>query len=341
VGGRSGAVLRRLNHIHPLAAVLALAAAVAWCALLTGSLAGAGDHEGFKVRVLALTTFQGETDPWLSHEQWPLSFAIRGGHDPVRCQKNGVCVTTTGTGKSNAGPSLTAILHDRQLDTSRSYFIVAGIAGTRPSAGAEGFKGTLGFAGIADWVVDGDLGTHLDARDLTPGDPPDVGRHAWYHLQDYENAQFHLNEKLAAKAYRITKDIELADDADAQAARAAYSSQRGMKPFVARCDTLGADNFFSGPHAASKMDHIVRFRSGGAATKCTSEFEDPAIANALRLHGQLDRMISVRTASDFETPPPGVSTYDLVTKIGYPGYAISTENAYRVASRVAHHLARR
>jgi hypothetical protein len=29
------------------------------------------------------------------------------------------------------------------------------------------------------------------------------------------------------------------------------------------------------------MDHIVRVRSNGAATKCTSEFEDPGFANAL------------------------------------------------------------
>src|SRR5436190_1841152 len=83
------------------------------------------------------------------------------------------------------------------------YFIVTAIAGTRPAAGTEGYKGTLGFAGIARWVVDGDLGTHFDYRDVTPHDPPDVHRYAWIPIATYENAQFHLNEQLAHKAYEL------------------------------------------------------------------------------------------------------------------------------------------
>jgi purine nucleoside permease len=318
-------------------AVVALLAAVAVCLIYSASLATA-DAGAFKVRVLVLTTFDGETQPWLTHETWPREFRVTGAHGPVLCQKTGLCVTTTGTGKSNSGPSLTAILHAPQLNLHDAYFIVAGIAGTRPDAGAEGFKGTLGFAGIANWIVDGDLGTQFDYRDVTPSDPADVREFAWYYLQDYENAQFHLNEALAALAYEASKDVPLADDLDAQLARNVYPSQAGMKPFVARCDTVGADDFFSGPHDADRMDHIVRFRSSGAATKCTSELEDPGFANALRLHGLLDRLVVVRTASDFETPPSGVSTFDLLTKIGYPGYAISTENAYRVAAAIARDL---
>jgi purine nucleoside permease len=298
-----------------------------------------GLHREFKVRVLVLTTFDGETQPWLDHERWPLTFDVNGAYGPVMCQRSGLCVTTTGEGKSNSGPSLTAILHAPQLDTSNTYFIVTAIAGTRPDAGTEGFQGTLGFAGIARWIVDGDLGTHFDYRDVTPNDPADVLTFAWIPLQAYENGQFQLNAALAQTAFELTKDIPLADDADAQAARAAYPSQVGMKPFVALCDTVGADDFFSGTFDANTMDHIVRVRSNGAATKCTSEFEDPGFANALRLHGKLDHLVIVRTASDFETPPAGVSTYDLLTKIGFPGYAIATENEYRVGSKIAHYLA--
>jgi purine nucleoside permease len=233
---------------------------------------------------------------------------------------------------------LTAILHAPQLNTSQAYFIIAAIAGTRPDAGKEGYKGTLGFAGIARWVVDGDLGTHFDYRDVTSKDPPEVRHYAWIPLSDYENAQFHLNEALATKAYNLTKNLKLADDATAQAARNLYPSQRGLHPFVALCDTVGADNFFSGTHAADTMDHIVRVRSHMAATKCTSEFEDPGFANALRLNGKLDRLIIVRTASDFETPAPGQTTVELLNS-GFPGYAIATENEYRVGSTIAHFLA--
>jgi purine nucleoside permease len=291
----------------------------------------------FKIRVLVLTTFDGEAKPWLDHEKWPLIFNVNGAHGLVLCQKNGVCLTTTGMGKSNSGPSLTAILHASQLNTNNTYFIVAGIAGTRPDSGNEGYKGTLGFTGIANWIIDGDLGTHFDYRDVKSNDPANVRQYAWIKLQDYENSSFHLNEDLAAKAYNLTKNIQLADDATAQTTRNMYPSQKGLHPFVARCDTVGADNFFSGTNEVNTMDHLVRIRSNGAATKCTSEFEDPGFANALRLNGKLDRLIVVRSASDFETPAPRQTTVELLSS-GLPGYSIAIENEYRVGSKIAHSL---
>jgi purine nucleoside permease len=315
--------------------VLAVTAGVLF---IPSSSAATNDQSTFNVHVLVLTTFDGETQPWLTHEQWPLTFTVSGVPTPVRCQKDGICITTTGEGKTNSGPGLTAILDAPNLNATSAYFLVAAIAGTRPDAGTEGYKGTLGFAGIARWVVDGDLGTHFDYRDVTPHDPPDVRHFAWIPSAPYENAQFHLNEQLANQAYKLTKNTKLADDATAQAARNLYPSQRGLHPFVALCDTVGSDNFFAGTHEADTMDHIVRVRSNGAATKCTSEFEDPGFANALRLHGKLDRLIVVRTASDFETPAPGQTTVELLNA-GFPGYAIATENEYRVGSTIAHALA--
>src|SRR5438270_702571 len=130
-------------------AVMFVMAAAAGVLFIPSSSAATIDQGRFKVRVLVLTAFDGETQPWLTHEQWPLTFTVSGGHGPVLCQKDGVCITTTGEGKSNSGPSLTAILHAPNLNTTSAYFIVAAIAGTRPDAGTEGYKGTLGFAGIA------------------------------------------------------------------------------------------------------------------------------------------------------------------------------------------------
>jgi purine nucleoside permease len=319
-------------------AVMFAMAAAAGMLFIPSSSAETLDQGRFTVRVLVLTAFEGEAQPWLTHEHWPLTFKVSGAHGPVRCQKDGVCITTTGEGKSNSGPSLTALLAAPNLDTTSAYFIVAAIAGTRPDAGTEGYKGTLGFAGIARWVVDGDLGTHFDYRDVRPHDPPDVRQFAWIPGASYETAQFHLNEQLANQAYELTKNLELADDASAQAARNLYPSQRGMHPFIALCDTVGADNYFAGTHEADTMDHLARVRSNGAATRCTSEFEDPGFANVLRLHGKLDRLIIVRTASDFETPAPGQTTVELLNS-GFPGYAIATENEYRVGSKIAHALA--
>src|SRR6184192_4852523 len=111
-------------------AVMFVMAAAAGVLFIPSSAAATVDQGRFKVRVLVLTTFDGETQPWLTHEQWPLTFNVSGAHGPVRCQKDGICITTTGSGKSNSGPSLTAILDAPNLNTTSAYFIVAAIAGT-------------------------------------------------------------------------------------------------------------------------------------------------------------------------------------------------------------------
>lgn len=311
---------------------------VAGLGVYASSRVGAISPSTFTVKVMVVDAFDGEAQPWLDNESWPLTFTVPGAHGPVHCQNNGICLTTSGEGKSNSGPTMAALLASQQLNTQNAYFIVAAIAGTRPDAGTEGFKGTLGFVGIPNYVVDGDLGTHFDYRDVTSRDPADVQQNAWIPLDTYDDSVFHLNETLAKQAYNIAKHVTLADDATAQAARNQYPSQAGMHPFVARCDTVGADDFFSGTNAANTMDHIVRFRTNGAATKCTSEFEDPAFANALQLRGMLNRLIIVRAASDFETPAPGQDAYELINS-GFPGYSIATQNEYLVGSAIAHALA--
>src|SRR6516165_9753270 len=91
-------------------AVMFVMAVAAGILFIPSSSAAMNDQGRFKVRVLVLTTFDGETQPWLTHEQWPLTFNVTGGHGPVRCQKDGICITITGEGKSNSGPALTAIL---------------------------------------------------------------------------------------------------------------------------------------------------------------------------------------------------------------------------------------
>ena len=121
--------------------VLAVAAvATALCAGAGSALAGArGPHPAGgpaagprHVRVLVLTMFSGETRPWLAHLKLPVTVTVPGGYGPLHCDSGGLCVTTIGQGKSNAGPSVTAILADRMLSFRGAYFMTAGIAGTPP-----------------------------------------------------------------------------------------------------------------------------------------------------------------------------------------------------------------
>jgi purine nucleoside permease len=160
-------------HVSATAALAAaaLSVVVGGSAVASADAAHPAGHPGspYHVRVLVLTMFSGETLPWLEHQSLPVTVHVRGAYGPLRCSTDGLCVTTLGEGKSNAGPSVTAIVTDDQLSFSHAYFMTAGIAGTSPSAG------TLGFGAWARYVVDWDLGHHLIPR-TAPGLPFDISR---------------------------------------------------------------------------------------------------------------------------------------------------------------------
>jgi purine nucleoside permease len=234
-------------------------------------------------------------------------------------------------GTSRQGPA--ALVTDPQFVFDRSsLFIIDGIAGIRSSVG------TLGTVAIANWIVDLDLGTHLRPSDA----PPD----GWLPFQSYSEGVLHLNEALAGRAVDVAGDVRLADDATAHAQRAKYGPrQANTVPTVKRCDNGGSDGFWLGAWWADKADRISQERiraivPGYTGYRCSSEFEDPAIASALKRFGFLDRLIVVRAASDFEDETPGTTAkqfYDLAhTAQGFMGYEISRENGYRVASAIAH-----
>jgi purine nucleoside permease len=242
----------------------------------------------------------------------------------------------TGTTKSKAGPSTMALLRDPRLQLDRqSLFIVAGIAGIRSRVG------TLGTAGLADWIVDIDLGTHfVDRRQASPT--------GWLPFDAYDQAAYRLNAELVTQAHRATSQLTLEDDRTAEAERTYYgSAEVAETPRVQRCDTAGSDGFWVGADWADKADQILRERVTAVdpayrGYRCSSEFEDPAIAGALKRLGLLDRLLVVRTASDFEDERPGTSPralYDLLhSPSGFAGYNIARENAYRVAWELAQRL---
>ena len=103
-----------------------------------------------------------------------------------------------------------ALLRDPRLQLDRqSLFIVAGIAGIRSQVG------TLGSAGLADWIVDVDLGSHfVDRRQAAP--------HGWLPFDAYDQAAYRLNAELVSQAYQATRQLTLDDDLTAEAERVYY-----------------------------------------------------------------------------------------------------------------------
>ncbi|MGH7883044.1 MAG: purine-nucleoside phosphorylase [Candidatus Dormibacteraceae bacterium] len=278
----------------------------------------------FPVRVLVLTMFNPETAPWLAHEHLTTSFNVPGAFAPVRCDSSGLCVTTLGEGKSNAGASMTAILLDHQLDLGHAFFLTAGIAGTPPSVG------TLGFAAWAHWVVDWDLGNHL-----LPETAPDVP-HGYLPTYDEHTSAYHLNEKLSTLAMTVTKNVTLSDSPEAMTARKHYPGQASQHPFITQCDTISGDDFWAGSELSEEAQYITDLRTNHAARYCTTAEEDTAIATALNRAGYLDKYLVLRTASDFDQPYPGQTMRALLAT--FPGFGPAIENEYRVGSTMAHYL---
>jgi purine nucleoside permease len=285
---------------------------------------GAAAPERFVVRVLVITMFDAETAPWLHHESLPVTMQVPYVPEPLHCSAAGLCVATIGEGKSNAVASMTSLLDDPGLDFHDAYFLTAGIAGVSPGAG------TLGFAAWARWVVDWDLGHHLE-----PGSAPGVP-YGYLPYEDQHTNVFHLNDKLVDEAFDLTKGLVLSDSAEAVADRGHYPGQAGRKPFTTVCDTVTGDDYWAGAELSKAAQYIVGVWTNNKGKYCTSQMEDSGTATALARHGYLDRYLDLRTASDFDQPYPGQDIRDLLAQ--FPGAVPAVQNAYLVGSTVAHHL---
>jgi len=311
MGGRS-----RITRIG--AALFALTVAAAGCA-------SAQPERRYAVKVLVITMFDMEAGPWLRSEKLERTLAVPTVVAPVHCGGDGLCVATIGEGKVNAAASMSALLSDAQLDLASAYFMTAGVAGVNPK------HGTLGDADWASWVVDYEIGGHHVSKETDPSVP-----YGYEKGEDEGTTVYHLNQKLVDMAYDLTKSLPLSDSAEAQAARAHYVGQAGKKPQVSRCDTVTADDFWTGSDASDTAAHVVDQWTDNAGTYCTTQQEDNATAAVLARHGLLDRYLSLRTASDFDQPYPGQRSHDVLAS--FPGGSIAFANAYTVGAAVAHHL---
>lgn len=310
--------------LNSLAAGL-LASALSLTALTASApiAAAAEATPKYDVKVLVLTMFEWETKPWLERESFTRTFDVPGAYSPVRCTAEGLCVLTTGMGKTSAGLTTNAVLLNPQFDLSKTIFVTSGIAGTPPEVG------TLGDAAWADYVIDFDLGHHLVPE--TDASPDDL----FIYAPSYEGtAVYTLNKPLVDLAYGVTKGTELMDGATAQAYRALYGGQADRAPQVLRCDTVTGDNYWHGKELSALATDMVEDRTNGDGTYCSTQMEDNATAGALARAGYLDRYLSLRTMSNFDQPHPGQTVRESLSASS-GGFPLSIENEYRVTKAFA------
>jgi purine nucleoside permease len=323
--------------------------------LLAGSLAAclpAGAATApIEVKVVVVAMFEigadtgdvaGEFQLWRERQRLDTRFAFAHHHDLYMNRETGVLGMVTGIGTANSATAVMALGLDPRFDVSKAYWLIAGIAGVDPA------DASIGSAAWAEYLVDGDLSHEIDSREI-PADWP-TGYFARYTKKPYDpnkpeptGEMFRLNSALTQWAYQLTRRVELTDSKALQDTRALFKGYPNAQkpPFVLKGDNLAGMTFWHGKILNEWADRWVLYWTEGKGNFVTSAMEDTGSFQAMTyLHstGKVDknRMMVLRTASNYTMPPPGMSAAEHLLKEndGYAGLAASVEAAYRVGTVV-------
>lgn len=294
-------------------------------------------HEGRAPKVMIISMFGPEAQNWLDHLGPWQAIKVPGlspDYPVVNCNRADVCVLTTGMGHSNAAASTMALVFSHVFDLSRTYFLIAGIAGINPE------QGTVGSVGWARYLVDFGIQWEIDAREI-PADWPSgyLGINTKSPAEkpplDYRTEVFQLNEALLQKAYALSRRVPLNDAPEAQAARAKFSyAPANQPPSVLLCDTLAGDTWFSGTALGQRASEWTKILTDGKGVYCTTQQEDNATYEALKRGAStklvdLNRVAVLRAGSDFDRPYAGQSSADnLLRYTDQGGFVIALQNLY-------------
>ena len=306
-------------------------------------------------RVVVVTMFEvgqdtgdapGEFQYWVEREKLDKVYPLPAAFHDVRSNADGTVIgIVTGIGTARSAATIMALGSDPRFDLSRSYWLVAGIAGVDPA------KASLGSAAWAEWLVDGDLGHEIDPREM-PADWP-TGYVPFDRKKPYEqprntadNGQaFHLDAGLVNWAYERTKAIALKDTPEMQQRRELYKGFPNAQrpPFVLKGDNLASMTFWHGKLLNAWANEWVSYHTDGQAHYTTTAMEDTGTAQALTWltrAGRADvrRLLVLRTASNFDMQWPGGTAEESLFGKKLSAFIPSLEAAHRVGSVVVHEL---
>jgi purine nucleoside permease len=293
----------------------------------------------------------GEFQLWVEREHLDRVIPLPAANHDVRANADGSIIgLVTGVGNSSAAATIMALGCDPRFDLRKSYWLVAGIAGVDPA------DASLGSAAWADYVVEGDLGHEIDAREIPAGwstgyvplrknEPFEPPHRA---ATDTPGQVYHLDSGLVDWAFNLTKDTPLADNEQMAKRRAAYTDHANARrpPFVLKGDVLASSTFWHGKLLNQWANDWVRYFTDGQGNYVMTAMEDTgtlrSLTNLTRA-GRADvrRALVLRTASNYDSQWPGVTAAESMAgeKLGvYSAYLPALEAAHAVGSRVAHAL---
>ncbi len=330
------------------------ATALALLLFVAGPLNGAKKKARIPVKVAVITMYEmgdvtgdqpGEYQFWVEREKLDKIYPFSLGPHDLRMNEQGVMGICTGPGVTNAAMVMTALGLDKRFDLRKTYFIVSGIAGGDPQ------DVSIGSAAWSRWVVDGDLTRSIDSREA-PGDwpygifpsdgkKPNDRSGGW----TYPGMSFKLNPSLVEWAYHLTKDVELTDHPEVAEFRKLYKGfpNASGPPKVVLGESLGSNAYWHGTVLNQWANDWVKLYTEGKGNFMMTNVEDNGILHALHRFAKigkvdLNRVLVLRTASNYSHQPPGKKP-DWSLTAPYPAEGLTAlESCYRVASPVVHAL---
>lgn len=272
----------------------------------------------------------GEFQHWYER-YWTASQPVKipGAENPLYCNADGVAGSVLGMGKVRSSSSMMAILLDPRYDFSETYFIISGVAGTPPS------RGTIASVFWGTWLVDYDLGHRWAPEENKPGEPAFMPR------KGYEQVRlFQLNPALVNWAMKLTVDTPLQDSDSAKAYRLRYPDAAARRlPFVATGTHMTGDCFFHGPGLSKEAQYMTELYK--ADPYVITEMEGTAVAYVIKKMVGLDRVMSLRTAVNFDQGNPAETTLqhlDPAPGQTPGGFEVGVKNVESVGGRMVDHI---
>ncbi len=315
----------------------------------------AAAQKPWPVQAVIVTTFEvgndtgdipGEFQLWVEREHLTEVLDFPGGVHPLRTNPDHTILgMVSGTTLVNATASMMALGLDPRFDLTHAYILINGIAGVDPH------RASIGSAAWASYVV-GDAAREIDPRDAPPDWPYGIfpiGAHAPDPAALPERTMmrsnlYPLNPGLAAWAFAQTRSLNLGDDPTVAAFRAAYNGfpQAQRPPFVLLGDTFASDYYWHGTVMTRYAEDWVRLYTAGQGAFVMTEMEDSGFMEALtRLNAMhradLNRVLVLRTGSNYSLPRPGHTAVESVTA-PYIGGRLALESAWLCGSTVLHQL---
>jgi purine nucleoside permease len=335
-----------MTHVRCFFALLLLAALATVASAMPKPIA---------VKVVVVAMFEvgadtgdqpGELQYWVERDHLDRVYPLAAGYHTVRMNGDGEMAVLTGQGTAHAAATIMALGLDQRFDLSHAYWLIAGISGATPE------RASLGSALWARWVVDGDLGYEIDAREMpsewsTGYVPLRKAKPFEAPAAQLEGQVYALNEGLAGWAFELTRATPLADTDHLKEIRSNFDGAAAQRPpFVGMGDEISSSTYWHGKLFDAWASEWVPYFTGGKGEFVTTAMEDTGTLQSLEFLGHAgrvdaQRVMVLRTVSNFDRQPRGMTAAESLAKqrIGaYSGYLPSLEAAYTVGHVVVKEL---